>query len=127
MVDMRVASSETRTRAQELEFFLRRMETYSASLDPDRKTEMFSNVLPVSAWFTSYPMAWTWSVAVGTKPPKSSELLLWWSASTASLYLGGGSECESLLDLASVDFDDDEEKRVMLLEVWIWRKMMMKT
>jgi hypothetical protein len=94
------------------------METYSASLDPDRKTEMFSSVLPVSAWSTSYPMAWTWSVAVGTKPPKSLLLLLWWWwEPTVSLYRGGGSECESLPDLGSVDFDDDEEKRGILLEV----------
>jgi hypothetical protein len=130
MVEMSVASSATRTRTHELEFFLSRRETYSASLDPDRKTEMFSSVLPVSAWFTSYPMAWTWSVAVGTKPARSLELLLpWWPDSTASLYLGGGSECESN-DLRSVDFDDDEEKRGMLLKVRIWsrkRKMTIKT
>jgi hypothetical protein len=81
---------------------------------------MFSIVLPVSAWFTSYPMAWTWSVAVGTKPPKSLDLLLlllgWGSDSTASLYLGGGSEWESLSlpDLGSVDCDFHEEKRCIL-------------
>ena len=105
--------SEARTRAHELEFFFSRTEAYSASLYPGRKTEIFSSVLPVSAWFTSYPMAWIWSWPVATNSSEYLGLVLSWWDPTASLYLGGGSGCESLPDWDGVDFDDDEEKRPM--------------
>ena len=115
MVETRTAwlGSEARTRAHELEFFFSRMEVYSGLLDPGWKTEMFSSVLPVSAWFTSYPMAWIWSWPVATNSSEYLVLLLSWWDPMASLYLGGGSECGSLPDRDSVDFGDDEEKRPM--------------
>lgn len=61
----------------------------------------------MSAWFTSYPIACTWSWLVGLKPSGEAE-------SMASLYSDGDSGVQLFADLESLDLDFDEQKNPIM-------------
>jgi hypothetical protein len=59
------------------------MEVYSDSPVSARSAEIFSSVMPVSAWSVSYPIAWICSWLVAAKALGDVELLAAWPSTVS--------------------------------------------